>query len=459
MQVANSYTGLTSITAGVLAYGINNAIPAANLVTINGATAALALGTFAGTLGLTTLQGGGSITGTTGVAGQGTLTVNTANTFELQSGTVTAILAGTGAMNKTTTGTVFLGAANTYTGATNIQAGTLVSGLISGTGVNNAITTTSAVTLGTATTLGVFDLNNANQTFASVTTAATTGLTSQIINSFASTTLPTLTINDTAADTYAGFLGTGTIGSVVGNAFNIVKIGAGTLQLGGANTFTGTATVQVGILQTGNAKALGSVPQTGSTTPTTIVLTGAELDLNAQNIDPNEIISIAGTGVASAGALINSNATAATLSQLIYDITNGIASTSVGPAAVTSTIVVASGATNPGYILSSAPSTGGGNTGNFTLTKVGQGNFVINIANDPDLNNININAGVVTIANAAGAGIGTATATVQANATLSLSTTSTINGVKNVVLNGGALAPPTAPASSRSATALRPTPS
>ena len=92
---AASYTGPTSVTAGTLAYGINNAIPTASAITVNGTGAALALSGFNGTAGTTTLQGTGSITG------PGTLTVNTANTFELQSGTVTAVLAGTGAMNKT----------------------------------------------------------------------------------------------------------------------------------------------------------------------------------------------------------------------------------------------------------------------------------------------------------------------------------------------------------------------
>ena len=171
-------------------------------------------------------------------------------------------------MNKTTTGTVFLGAAATYTGATNIQNGTLESGASAGTGINNALPSRRRPPghHGHHVTAGIFDLNNGSQTFASITTAATTGLTSQVINSFASTTVPTLTINNSGADTYAGFLGTGTARqSTTGNtAFNLVKNGAGQLILSGANSFNGSVNVAAGNLTVASNLGLGVTTGTAS---------------------------------------------------------------------------------------------------------------------------------------------------------------------------------------------------
>ena len=60
---------------------------------------------------------GGTLNGT------GTLTSNAA--YNIQDGTVTAVLAGNVGLNKTTTGTAVLTGANAYSGATSVSAGTL----------------------------------------------------------------------------------------------------------------------------------------------------------------------------------------------------------------------------------------------------------------------------------------------------------------------------------------------
>ena len=71
------------------------------------------------TLGAVILQTG-SITGSTGVL--------TPTSLGVQSGTISAIIGGTGVLTKSTTGTVTLTGANTYTGTTTIQTGTLALG-------------------------------------------------------------------------------------------------------------------------------------------------------------------------------------------------------------------------------------------------------------------------------------------------------------------------------------------
>jgi len=68
-----------------------------------------------------TVDGGGSITGS------GTSTLTSTGTYEMKSGSVSAILGGSGiALNKTTSGTATLSGANTYTGTTTVTVGTLV---------------------------------------------------------------------------------------------------------------------------------------------------------------------------------------------------------------------------------------------------------------------------------------------------------------------------------------------
>jgi autotransporter-associated beta strand protein len=112
---SNSYTGSTTISAGTLALGNSNALAGTAGVTINGGT--LALGTYSPSVAAVTLQSGT-------ISGAGTLT---AGAFELQSGTVSAALAGTLPLGliKSTAGAVTLSGANTYSGGTNVNAGTL----------------------------------------------------------------------------------------------------------------------------------------------------------------------------------------------------------------------------------------------------------------------------------------------------------------------------------------------
>jgi autotransporter-associated beta strand protein len=122
---ATSIAGDLLITSGEVRYVANgNQIADSSAVTVNGASALFNLtANRSDTVGTVTLDGGGSITGT------GTSALTSTGTFEMKSGSVTAILAGSGiALNKTTAGTVTLSGANTFTGATTVDAGTLALG-------------------------------------------------------------------------------------------------------------------------------------------------------------------------------------------------------------------------------------------------------------------------------------------------------------------------------------------
>ena len=97
-------------------------------------------------------------------------------------------------------------------------------------------------------------------------------------------------------------MGNGANGVLAGNG-NLTKTGTGILQLGGANVFTGSLTVNNGQLRMANAQALGDG---------TVNTVGATLDTNGQNgtgaaVRPSAI-TIGGTGVAgSLGGFINTS--------------------------------------------------------------------------------------------------------------------------------------------------------
>jgi autotransporter-associated beta strand protein len=139
---ANAYTGTTTISDGSLLIAANNSIPSASAVTVSGGT--LALGAFNNLVASLSLQSG-SITGT---APNGILTIG-ASAFDIQSGSVSAILGGAGTgLNKTTAGTATLSGNNTFGGAVNISGGTLLANNTAGSGTGSGNITVNGGTFG-----------------------------------------------------------------------------------------------------------------------------------------------------------------------------------------------------------------------------------------------------------------------------------------------------------------------
>jgi fibronectin-binding autotransporter adhesin len=138
---ANTYTGATTVSAGTLRISTSERIVNTSDLNVSGGT--FDVQTFSQTVRNVTLSSG-SITGT----GTGTLI---GSTYAVQSGTASAILAGTGAtMTKTTAGTVTLSGANTFTGATTVSGGTLTLSNLSTVG---ALGSTGSVTVNSGGTL------------------------------------------------------------------------------------------------------------------------------------------------------------------------------------------------------------------------------------------------------------------------------------------------------------------
>jgi fibronectin-binding autotransporter adhesin len=257
---ANTYSGGSIINAGTVIISTNgNLGAAAGAVTLNAATLDVA-GTFASTRNFT--------------LGSATSTIQVDPTFTF---TDSGIFSGTGTLNKTGTGILVLSGVNTYSGATNISAGTLRNGIA------NVIPDSSAVTVASGAT---YDLNSFSETIGSLAGAGA-------VTNGAAGALTLTAGGDNTSTLFSGILqnGSGTI--------SFTKSGTGTLTLTGANTYSGLTTVSGGILLIQNSTALGTTA--GGTT----VSSGATLELQSGIAVGGETLTLNGPGVSSFGALRN----------------------------------------------------------------------------------------------------------------------------------------------------------
>ncbi len=184
---ANTYTGLTSVSAGVLQLSApNGSLPPTSSITITGGTL---------DLGTQTQSTSGAISFQGGVVQNGTLVEsNTAIGFDAQSGNVTAVLSGSVSLTKTTSGTVLLGGNNLYTGNTTVSAGLLQ---LAGT---NAYAGTTNVSGGTLQTLATGALPaTTTLVFSGSPTVDLAGTTSQTISGLTATAAGTSVIQNIGA--------------------------------------------------------------------------------------------------------------------------------------------------------------------------------------------------------------------------------------------------------------------
>lgn len=134
--VSGSGKTLTLAGSGVVQLGASDRLD-------NGASLVVSNGTFDLAANSDTV-GGVQVAGN--VAGPGTLTSTTA--FDLRSGTVSAALAGSVAVTKTTAGTIILSATNTFTGGVTINGGTVRLAAPEATGLGGPLGASGAISFG-----------------------------------------------------------------------------------------------------------------------------------------------------------------------------------------------------------------------------------------------------------------------------------------------------------------------
>jgi fibronectin-binding autotransporter adhesin len=277
----NNYAGGTTVTAGTLqgdTTSLQGAITNNAAVNFNQAANGVYTGAMGGT-GSLTKTGAGTLelTGTNNYAGGTTVTAGTlqGDTTSLQSaitnnaavnfnqatnGVYTGAMGGTGSLTKTGAGTLELTGTNNYAGGTTVTAGTLQGDTTSlqGNITNNAAVNFNQAANGvytgamggtgslTKTGAGTLELTGTNSYTGGTTVNGgtlqgdTTSLQGDITNNAA------VSFNQAAGGTYAGRIsGTG----------SLAKLGAGTLLLTGAHSYSGGTTVTAGSLQ-GNSTSL-----------------------------------------------------------------------------------------------------------------------------------------------------------------------------------------------------------
>jgi autotransporter-associated beta strand protein len=290
---ANTYTGGTTLSAGTLNINSASAIGSGSF-TISGGTLNNTSGSSVtlSTNNALTWNGDFAFTGTNDLnLGNGAVTMAASRQVTVNGGnlTVGGIISGSGfSLAKAGAGTLILGGANTYTGATTVSAGTLQ------TSVSNVISDSSALSVSAGAT---FKLGG-NDTVASIAGSGNYSLGAN-----------TLTFGDTSNQTVSGTIsGTGAL----------VKNGSGSIALSGNNTYSGGTTISTGTIQIGDNNALGSGSLKLGVSGTTASIAFTSTDATDRTIS-NVLTSFAGSswnttfGSAVTGNLTFGNSTSVTL--------------------------------------------------------------------------------------------------------------------------------------------------
>jgi autotransporter-associated beta strand protein len=290
----NSYAGGTALNAGTLAVGSSTALGTGALTFANG----------------TTLQAAGN-----GLSLANAMTLNGADTVDTQANTLTlaGVLSGTGGLTKIGTGTLTLSGANTYSGGTTLAGGTLSLANNQALGTGALTTTGSVVDYANGVTIANPIVINGNTTQLQVTTGSAT---------------------------QAGAI------SELNGPRPLEKIGAGTLILTAANTYSGTTSVNAGTLQAGALNAFA--PSSAFT-----IAGGATLDLNNFN---QTIGSLAGAGNVMLGAatLTSGGDNTSTTYSGVMSGTGGLVKTGAGTLVLAGANTYSGGTTLAGGTLSLA---------------------------------------------------------------------------------------------------------
>jgi fibronectin-binding autotransporter adhesin len=414
-------TNTTTANRGIdLGLAINDTNQANNvsLLASNGVTVSNSIYVAANTNSATRtigISGGGTNSFTSEIYLDGTVTVDAGASASDQVN-ISGAVVNTGGLTKSGSGRLVLSAANTYSGGTTINQGTLAvtgGGSLSSTGTVNVAATAGAST---------FDISG-------VTTGITIGALSGGASGVISLGSKTLTINDAANSTFSG--------TISGSGGGITKTGGSALILSGssANTYSGVTTINNGTVvlsKTAGVDAIAGNITIGDS------VGGDVLGLAASHqIADTSVITLNGNVGGSRGIfrLWGYNETIGGLAGagVVEWGDNNTASThTVGVQSSILTINTASGttSTSSGELRNTGV---GGVTGTLSLVKSGSGTQILTGANNNYTGGTTVNGGVLGIAT--GASAGTGTITINSNAVLRA--TASLTNARNITITTG----------------------
>ncbi|MBX9861063.1 MAG: autotransporter-associated beta strand repeat-containing protein, partial [Sphingomonas sp.] len=415
----NTYTGATLVATGTLRAGSTSAF-GSNSATNLGGTGFLDLGGFSNAVG--SLTGAGTVTNSGGSAA--TLTAGGNNTSTTFSGVIQDGASAT-ALTKTGTGTLTLTGINTFTGGTTVNVGTLTLPTPSSTGIIRGALTINSGAIVNASTGWAFGFGNGTRVtdivinngtlnftgaagqggFAGNTITLNGGsITGSAFDWFRSGAPLAGTLNVTADATSVGINmrntggseGAVTVNVASGQTFAItgaitsgqgtnglIKTGAGTLTLSGANTYNGATTVSAGTLQIGAGFTTGTLGTGAVTNNASLVFNRSDAVTVANVVSGTGSLTQAGSGTTTlTGANTYTGATTVNNGTLSL---NGSLNVGTGAADVS----VASGAVlnGSGVVTAGTLRVGGAGT-----VELGGNNLVGNVVSNGTIGALTLNA-------------------------------------------------------------------
>ena len=328
----NSYSGVTTVTAGGLLLAHSNGLGSTSGSTTVNAGAALRM-----TAGLVSpeslfLNGTGKNIDSTeyGALGADAYSLGTSTVsgnIELSTGTnisaisgsnliLSGIVSGTGTLTKMDTGSLTLAGINTYTGSTSVSEGTLV--------LDNsaAMANGTEVDIAAGATLRL----DANETIGSLSGAGTLSMNS--VN---------LTVNQTSDSSFSG--------TITGSGSDLAKSGSSKLTLSGTSTYTGSTSIRDGSLNVTGALngTTGAIIGSGGTLEGTGSIF-ASSSTNTLSVQSGGILS---PGVSGPGIItINGNLSIASGGALTAQIAGTVLGSDYDSVAVNGTVNVSSATLN-----------------------------------------------------------------------------------------------------------------
>jgi fibronectin-binding autotransporter adhesin len=495
---ANTYSGATAISGGTLALSSAGSIISSAVTVADGATFDIS-GISAGGTTIATLQGGSVVNAThLVVLGAKTLTFGDSSS----SNSFYGVISGTGGLVKVGTGTITLYSNSTYSGGF-----TLSNGLVR-LATSGQLATNAGQTNIVSTGFGTGTLNLAGGRIVSSGSSSRTIYNSvNLANDFSlgdtiSSNAGTITVSAAVSGATTTLLTNVSVTTdspvvweqVIGGAYALTKLGAGTLILSNANTYTGGTVITAGTLSLGNAGTTGSlagnitnnatllVARTGDTTITnaisgtgaltnygagtltlsgsntysgltttatnsvlrlgssnalgstaagTVVSSASAIDLNGQTTGA-EALTISGTGVSASGVIFNSSASAASWSGLITPAATATIKATNGSITLSGGIDLNNSATNRTLTLDGAGGlTLSGNISN-SVASATNGIAIAATATNVTLSGSNSYTGTTTISTTGGLNI---------NSAYAISTNTLITGTGSFLNNtsGGAV--------------------